>query len=88
VIGRVVSPLAGFGRYGTPRALKFSAQMNSTPTGANRQEMHQHEDPKKRPLLTPAQLQNMRHVPEKPKKGTPREEFEKLFRLPLSCPQP
>jgi len=50
--------------------------------------MHQHEDPKKRPLLTPAQLQNMRHVPEKPKKGTPREEFEKLFRLPLSCPQP
>ncbi len=44
--------------------------------------MQQNDDPKKRPLLTPEQLRLMHRVPEKPKKGTPREEFEKLFRIP------
>jgi hypothetical protein len=42
--------------------------------------MQQDEDPKKRPLLTAEQLQIMRRVPDRPKKGNPREEFEKLFR--------
>jgi len=50
--------------------------------------MQRHEDPRKRPLLTPAQLQViMRRSPEKPKRGNPREEFEKLFRLPAACLQ-
>lgn len=45
--------------------------------------MQQDEDPRKRPLLTAAQLQIMRRVPDRPKKGNPREEFEKLFRRPI-----
>jgi hypothetical protein len=49
--------------------------------------MHQNEDPKKRPLLTAQQLQIMRRVPNRPKKGNPREEFEKLFRPPTRCQQ-
>ncbi len=50
--------------------------------------MQLNEDPRKRPLLTPEQLQViMRRAPEKPKKGNPREEFEKLFRLPAHCVQ-
>jgi hypothetical protein len=49
--------------------------------------MQQENDPRKRPLLTPEQLQIMRRVPEKPKKGNAREEFEKLFRLPVPFPQ-
>jgi hypothetical protein len=42
----------------------------------------QDENPRKKPLLTAEQLQNMRRVPMRIKKGTPREEFEKLFRQP------
>jgi hypothetical protein len=42
--------------------------------------MQQNDDPKKRPLLTAEQLRNIHRVPERIKKGTPREEFEKLFR--------
>jgi uncharacterized small protein (DUF1192 family) len=49
--------------------------------------MHLNEDPRKRPLLTAEQLQIMRQVAERPKKGNAREEFEKLFRLPASLPQ-
>jgi hypothetical protein len=49
--------------------------------------MQQIDDPKKRPLLTPEQLRNMRRIPERVKKGNPREEFEKLFRLPVECAQ-
>jgi hypothetical protein len=45
------------------------------------------EGPKKRPLLTAGRLQIMRRVPYKPKKGNPREEFEKLSRQPARCPQ-
>jgi hypothetical protein len=41
--------------------------------------MQQHDDPKKRPLLTTEQLRIMRQGPRKINKGTPREEFEKLF---------
>jgi hypothetical protein len=44
--------------------------------------MQQNADPRKRPLLTAEQLQIIRRVTEKPKKGSPREEFEKLFRQP------
>ena len=51
------------------------------------QKMQPNEDPRKRPLLTPEQLQNMRRIPERVKKGNPREEFEKLFRLPAECAQ-
>jgi hypothetical protein len=40
------------------------------------------DDPRKRPLLTPKQLRLMSREVPKPKKGTPREEFEKLFRKP------
>jgi hypothetical protein len=44
--------------------------------------MQQDDDPKKRPLLTPEQLRMISRVPERTRKGTPREEFEKLFRKP------
>lgn len=44
--------------------------------------MQQNENPRKRPLLTPEQLRIMQRGPERTKKGTPREEFEKLFRRP------
>ena len=37
------------------------------------------DDPRKRPLLTAEQLDIIRRRPEKAKKGTPREEFEKIF---------
>jgi len=46
--------------------------------------MQQNENPRKRPLLTPEQLRIMHRGPEKIKKGTPREEFEKLFRRPAT----
>ncbi len=46
----------------------------------DRTQMNQNDDPKKRPLLTAAQLDRMtRPAPRKIKKGTPREEFERLF---------
>ena len=41
--------------------------------------MQPHEDPRKRPLLTPEQLRIIRRSSERATKGTPREEFEKLF---------
>jgi hypothetical protein len=44
--------------------------------------MQQNDDPRKRPLLTAEQLRVMRAASENTKKGTPREEFEKLFRNP------
>ena len=44
--------------------------------------MQLNDDPRKRPLLTPQQISVMKRVPLKTKKGTPREEFEKLFRSP------
>lgn len=53
--------------------------------------MQQNDDPRKRPLLTADQLRNMRGVHQKTAKGTPREEFEKLFRRPVaaaSAPEP
>ena len=49
--------------------------------------MQQNEDPKKRPLLTAEQLQNMRRVLDRPKKQSPREEFERLFRQPTRWSQ-
>ncbi len=42
--------------------------------------MQQIDDPRKRPLLTAEQLRIISRIPEKVKKGTPREEFERLFR--------
>jgi hypothetical protein len=42
--------------------------------------MQPDQDSRKRPLLTAEQLRKMSGVPEKPKKGSPREEFENLFR--------
>ena len=45
-------------------------------------ELKREEDWRKRPLLTQEQLQVMSRVRVAPKKGTPREEFEKLFRRP------
>jgi PAS domain S-box-containing protein len=47
--------------------------------------MEQNIDPRKRPLLTAEQLHVINRVPDRVKKGTPREEFEKLFRKP-ACP--
>jgi len=41
--------------------------------------MQQNADPRKRPLLTAEQLRIMCQGPKLIKKGTPREEFEKLF---------
>ena len=49
--------------------------------------MQQEADPRKRPLLTAEQLLIIRRVTEKPKKGSPREEFEKLFRQPTGWSQ-
>jgi hypothetical protein len=43
--------------------------------------MQPNDDPRKRPLLTAEQLQTMRKASGRPKKGTPRQEFENLFRL-------
>jgi hypothetical protein len=43
--------------------------------------MQPSDDPRKRPLLTPEQLKVIRRAPKRTKKGSPREEFEKLFRL-------
>jgi hypothetical protein len=42
--------------------------------------MQQNDDPRKRPLLTAEQIQTMRQASRKTKKGTPRLEFENLFR--------
>jgi hypothetical protein len=42
------------------------------------------DDPRKRPLLTPEQLRVMSRGHERVRKGTPREEFEKLFRKPAA----
>jgi hypothetical protein len=42
--------------------------------------MQKIDDPRKRPLLTAEQLQRMRQASRETKKGTPREEFENLFR--------
>ena len=47
--------------------------------------MLQHEDPRKRPLLSAEQLRTIRRVLQKTNKGTPREEFEKLFHRPLAA---
>jgi len=44
--------------------------------------MQQDEDPRKRPLLSPEQLRLMNRGAVKAKKGSPREEFAKLFRQP------
>jgi len=44
--------------------------------------MHQDQDPRKRPLLTVQQLNRMRQLLERAKKGSACEEFEKLFRPP------
>jgi hypothetical protein len=43
--------------------------------------VEQNPDPRKRPILTPEQLRKIRGIPETIRKGTPRQEFEKLFRL-------
>jgi hypothetical protein len=58
-----------------------SSKFHFTERSLNR--MQQNEDPRKRPLLTAEQLRNMRRGAQKIHKGTPREEFEKLFRRPL-----
>jgi hypothetical protein len=42
--------------------------------------MQQNDDPRKRPILTAEQIRIMQRRPLRIKKGTPREEFEKLFR--------
>ena len=49
--------------------------------------MQNNEDPRKRPLLTALQLQTIHRSTERTKKGTPREEFEKLFRQPSAAAQ-
>jgi hypothetical protein len=49
--------------------------------------MQQNADPRKRPLLTPEQLQTITRAIQRTKKGTPREEFEKLFRQPQRVAQ-
>ncbi len=41
--------------------------------------MQKNDDPRKRPLLTAEQLRILHRGPAKIKKGTPRQEFEKLF---------
>jgi hypothetical protein len=46
--------------------------------------MQQINDPRKRPLLTAEQLRLLRGIPERAKKGSPQEEFEKLFRQPIA----
>jgi hypothetical protein len=45
----------------------------------------QHEDPRKRPLLNADQLRIIRRAFLKTTKGTPREEFEKLFDRTLTA---
>jgi hypothetical protein len=42
--------------------------------------VQQHNDPNKRPILTDEQLQVIRRGLRRKKQGTPREEFERLFR--------
>jgi len=42
--------------------------------------MQQHNDPNKRPLLTDEQLRVIRRGHKRTEQGTPREEFERLFR--------
>ena len=44
----------------------------------------QNAHPRKRPLLSVQQLQLIRRGTQRTKKGTAREEFEKLFREPTS----
>src|SRR4051812_6428611 len=56
------------------------------PSLKRRKNRMQNEDPRKRPLLTPQQLQLITRAVET-KKGTRREEFEKLFRKPLHVRQ-
>ncbi len=86
--------MSSTGNAGTPETQWYGActrccrwNQTSVSGGENVKIMQQYEDPRKRPLLTAAQLQIMRRVQERPKKGNPREEFEKLFRLPTECPQ-
>jgi hypothetical protein len=47
--------------------------------------MQLHDDPKKRPLLTEEQLRVISRAILRPKRGTPREEFEKLFQKRGCC---
>jgi hypothetical protein len=47
--------------------------------------MQPQDDPRKRPLLTAEQLSMMRRSIVYTKKTTPREQFEKLFRLPATA---
>lgn len=44
------------------------------------------DDPKKRTLMTQEQLRVISRRPLRPKKGTPREEFEKLFQKGAARP--
>jgi hypothetical protein len=64
------------------RAHYVVADTKTGSSGKRVTKMQQDADPRKRPLLTAQQLQIIRRAPEKPKKGSPREEFEKLFRQP------
>jgi hypothetical protein len=47
--------------------------------------MKLNDDPNKRPLLTAEQRRIISRRRETPRKGTPREEFEKLFRPPYGA---
>jgi hypothetical protein len=78
-----VRVFAGWGRLGMTRAQYDVAGTKISFEWEKRViKMQQNADPRKRPLLTAEQLQIIRRVTEKPKKGSPREEFEKLFRQP------
>jgi hypothetical protein len=68
--------------WNSRRNYKFYHQPNpKTKLRARNQDMQPSDDPRKRPLLTPEQLKVIRRAPKRTKKGSPREEFEKLFRL-------
>lgn len=74
--GRGIKRALYFGNFGMP-ATRAWGLFQSAAIKVNR--MTQKDDSRKRPLLSAEQLRIMRN-PKKTVKGTPRQEFEKLFR--------
>jgi len=58
-------------------------KQKKTPASKGKENVKEIDDKRKRPLLTAEQLQGLRRIPETIKKGTPREQFENLFRNPI-----
>ena len=78
-------PIRSRNEYGYLRAfvsvegkIERQSRLSGRPAERNRK-MQQNDDPRKRPLLSAEQLRRIGEAPKRVRRGTPREEFEKLF---------